>query len=282
MKRIVTFGPNAISKKGAALDDSDSVISSDSASEFKFNPEVKQINAKEVLRSVNSSQISHQINEKVGRCQSLAGDSSPQSGVNPTSKRFNPRRKRDSNLINFRKESNSMHNIINFAGKSRTKLFKKEALSPQQMRSFNFKYTLGHMKQGSHHRFDISNQSQYSNSKQSKATSKKQYSKDDTSVIKRGARDALAKKSHHLDKRQSTIVSTVQEKRQKCRNNGGKVMINQYLVEKQLGKGAFAKVLLCRDIKTNVQFAIKQMNKKELMKKKTGGNKNAYECVKEE
>ena len=59
-------------------------------------------------------------------------------------------------------------------------------------------------------------------------------------------------------------------------------MINQYVVEKQLGVGSFAKVLLCRDSKTNIQFAIKQMNKKELMRKQTGCNKNAYECVKEE
>lgn len=59
-------------------------------------------------------------------------------------------------------------------------------------------------------------------------------------------------------------------------------MINQYLVEKHLGTGSFAKVLLCRDVNTNIQFAIKQMNKKELMRKQTGGCKNAYECVKEE
>ena len=43
-----------------------------------------------------------------------------------------------------------------------------------------------------------------------------------------------------------------------------------------LGEGAFAKVLLCNDTKTNVQYAIKQMNKKELKKKKV------YEFVKEE
>lgn len=34
-------------------------------------------------------------------------------------------------------------------------------------------------------------------------------------------------------------------------------MINQYRVEKNLGEGSFAKVLLCKDTKTDVKYAIK-------------------------
>lgn len=58
-------------------------------------------------------------------------------------------------------------------------------------------------------------------------------------------------------------------------------MINQYIVEKTLGKGSFATVKLCKDSKTGIKYAIKVMNKK-LLKKKQSGNGNAYDCVKEE
>jgi serine/threonine protein kinase len=58
-------------------------------------------------------------------------------------------------------------------------------------------------------------------------------------------------------------------------------MINQYVVERTLGEGAYAVVKLCRDSKTGHRYAIKQMNKKELMKKINGG-KSAYESVVEE
>ena len=58
-------------------------------------------------------------------------------------------------------------------------------------------------------------------------------------------------------------------------------MINQYIVEKTLGKGSFATVKLCKDSKTCVKYAIKVMNKKALRRKITGGT-NAYECVLEE
>lgn len=53
-------------------------------------------------------------------------------------------------------------------------------------------------------------------------------------------------------------------------------MINQYRVEKTLGSGSFAEVLLCKDTKTNIQYAIKQMSKKWLKKQRV------YESVKEE
>ena len=59
-------------------------------------------------------------------------------------------------------------------------------------------------------------------------------------------------------------------------------MINQYIVEKTLGKGSFATVKLCKDSKTGTLYAIKQMNKPSLKKQQSGGGKNAYECVKEE
>jgi serine/threonine protein kinase len=62
----------------------------------------------------------------------------------------------------------------------------------------------------------------------------------------------------------------------------GNIMINNYIVEKTLGHGSFATVKLCRDSATNQKYAIKQMNKKDLMKKKVGGHKSAYESVIEE
>ena len=53
-------------------------------------------------------------------------------------------------------------------------------------------------------------------------------------------------------------------------------MINDYIVEKTLGKGKFASVKLCRKKTTGVQYAIKIMNKVELKKK------NLYTTVKDE
>lgn len=64
--------------------------------------------------------------------------------------------------------------------------------------------------------------------------------------------------------------------------HGGKIKINQYIVEKTLGKGSFATVKLCRDSNTNEKFAVKQMNKKMLQKQKCAGGKSAYDCVVEE
>jgi serine/threonine protein kinase len=62
-------------------------------------------------------------------------------------------------------------------------------------------------------------------------------------------------------------------------------MINKYKVLKELGKGAFGKVILCWDSTVNITenlFAIKIMNKKELKKRAFGIDKNAYDCVLEE
>ena len=62
----------------------------------------------------------------------------------------------------------------------------------------------------------------------------------------------------------------------------GFIKINQYIVEKTLGKGSFATVKLCRDSVTNEKYAVKQMNKRVLQKKQCGGGKSAYDCVVEE
>ena len=54
------------------------------------------------------------------------------------------------------------------------------------------------------------------------------------------------------------------------------------MVEKTLGQGSYAVVKLCRDSTTGQKYAIKQMNKKELLKKQNGLGKSAYESVIEE
>lgn len=66
----------------------------------------------------------------------------------------------------------------------------------------------------------------------------------------------------------------------KCKTKG--TMINNYIIEKILGEGSFAKVKLCRDKNTDVQYAIKLMNKKELKRKINPNGRSAYECVLEE
>lgn len=68
----------------------------------------------------------------------------------------------------------------------------------------------------------------------------------------------------------------------KSKKSNGKKIINQYVIEKDLGKGSFATVHLGYDQNTNVKYAIKEMNKALLMKKRTGQGKNAYDCVLEE
>ena len=80
-------------------------------------------------------------------------------------------------------------------------------------------------------------------------------------------------------RRMSRVMSTASVQKSK---HGGKVKINQYIVEKTLGKGSFATVKLCRDSNTNEKFAVKQMNKKMLQKQKCAGGKSAYDCVVEE
>jgi serine/threonine protein kinase len=59
-------------------------------------------------------------------------------------------------------------------------------------------------------------------------------------------------------------------------------MINQYVIEKELGRGSFAKVHLGFDKETNNKYAIKEMNKAVLMNKRLSKNKNAFDCVLEE
>jgi serine/threonine protein kinase len=49
-----------------------------------------------------------------------------------------------------------------------------------------------------------------------------------------------------------------------------------------LGKGSFATVHLGYDKDTKNMYAIKEMNKALLMKKRTGKGKNAFDCVLEE
>ena len=75
------------------------------------------------------------------QCSPSDVDISPGS-THIKAKRYEPRRKFGSNLINLRKESNSMHNIMP-KGMSKRKLIKKEALTPHQMRSFCFKNGFG-------------------------------------------------------------------------------------------------------------------------------------------
>lgn len=84
-----------------------------------------------------------------------------------------------------------------------------------------------------------------------------------------------------IKKRESSVLSTTQVNKLR-KGKDGNTRINQYIVEKTLGKGAFAIVKLCTDSKTGTKYAIKVMNKKSLMKKSTGKGKNAYDCVLEE
>ena len=53
-------------------------------------------------------------------------------------------------------------------------------------------------------------------------------------------------------------------------------MINQYMIDKELGEGSFATVYQCIDTKSNIKYALKKMNKKDLKRK------NAYDHVLEE
>ena len=59
-------------------------------------------------------------------------------------------------------------------------------------------------------------------------------------------------------------------------------MIDNYIIEKNLGEGSFAQVKLCKDKNTGVLYALKLMNKKELKKKINPNGRSAYECVLEE
>jgi serine/threonine protein kinase len=56
-------------------------------------------------------------------------------------------------------------------------------------------------------------------------------------------------------------------------------MINQYVIEKELGRGSYATVHLGYDKNTGVKYAIKELNKAILLKKR---GKTAYEYGLEE
>ena len=80
-------------------------------------------------------------------------------------------------------------------------------------------------------------------------------------------------------KRESTVYSNVSVTR--IKGKGG-VMINNYIIEKNLGEGSFAQVKLCRDTNTGIKYALKLMNKKELKRKMNGNGTSAYDSVMEE
>lgn len=56
----------------------------------------------------------------------------------------------------------------------------------------------------------------------------------------------------------------------KGKNENEDDIINQYLVMKDLGEGAFSEVKLLKDLNTGEHFAAKILNKRELEKKKKG------------
>ena len=56
--------------------------------------------------------------------------------------------------------------------------------------------------------------------------------------------------------------------------------INEYRVIEKLGEGSFSKVMLCMNKKTRQYYAIKQMNKEKLRRKRFGlTNFTAYDLV---
>jgi serine/threonine-protein kinase ULK/ATG1 len=79
-----------------------------------------------------------------------------------------------------------------------------------------------------------------------------------------------------MRRRTSSAMST---NKLKSSRSGGKKVINQYVIENELGKGSFATVHLGYDKDTKTKYAIKEMNKALLMKKRIGKDKNAYDCV---
>jgi len=79
-----------------------------------------------------------------------------------------------------------------------------------------------------------------------------------------------------ISRRESTVATVALNAIKKSKNFGGKKMINSYMVEKKLGEGSFATVYLCNDTRTDVQYALKSMNKNILKKNKV------YTCLQEE
>ena len=85
-------------------------------------------------------------------------------------------------------------------------------------------------------------------------------------------------------KRETSVKNTDKVSKTKVsQTRKANIKINQYIVEKTLGKGSFAKVKLVTDSSSGNKFAIKVMNKNALKNKKSGNNgKNAFDCVLEE
>ena len=67
--------------------------------------------------------------------------------------------------------------------------------------------------------------------------------------------------------RTESVTSTMKLKKGK---QDGHKMINQYVIEKELGKGSFATVHLGYDKDSGIKYALKEMNKALLMKKRVG------------
>ena len=82
-------------------------------------------------------------------------------------------------------------------------------------------------------------------------------------------------------RRTESVISTVKIKRGKSHCSDKKT-INQYVIEQELGKGSFATVYLCHVKDTGVKYALKEMDKALLKKKRVGKKKNAYDCILEE
>jgi serine/threonine protein kinase len=62
----------------------------------------------------------------------------------------------------------------------------------------------------------------------------------------------------------------------------GKRRVNQYVIEKLLGKGSFSKVYLCTDKKSKTKYALKEMDKSELSLRKSSNGKFCIDFVIEE
>lgn len=91
------------------------------------------------------------------------------------------------------------------------------------------------------------------------------FSHDDSAVHDKYSIKSKIKKAP--SRRESTVTSTLNVRKIKSKADGN-TMINQYVIEKILGKGMFATVKKCKDLKTGEYFAIKQMNKTVLKSKR--------------
>ena len=82
-------------------------------------------------------------------------------------------------------------------------------------------------------------------------------------------------------RRESSVLSTSSVRKNKNKQDGN-TMVNQYAVQKTLGKGTFATVKQCKDSKTGILYALKQMNKEKLLNMRELSGKTAYDSVVEE